>query len=136
MTPFYMTLQPTGDEIVIATFEAQPRSSDPEDAEAAVAIRSIPDITARIWKGTTLNGNEVEVAIVRLVKIHRFDLAQMEERFVELQEAGEAMEQLPDLIPVGRTYPDGVPCDHPGCLRHITHPCEGCGRVEGRSPRG
>lgn len=21
--------------------------------------------------------------------------------------------------------PDGVPCSHPGCLRHVTHPCEG-----------
>ena len=28
---------------------------------------------------------------------------------------------------------DGVPCDHPGCLHHISHPCEGCGRVGGIS---
>lgn len=28
---------------------------------------------------------------------------------------------------------DGDPCDHPGCLHHVTHPCEGCGRVAGRS---
>lgn len=28
--------------------------------------------------------------------------------------------------------PDGVPCKHPGCLSHISHPCEGCGRVGGR----
>jgi hypothetical protein len=28
---------------------------------------------------------------------------------------------------------DGEPCTHPGCLRHLTHPCEGCGRVGGRS---
>lgn len=27
---------------------------------------------------------------------------------------------------------DGVPCGHPGCLSHISHPCEGCGRVGGR----
>jgi len=33
----------------------------------------------------------------------------------------------------GDKLPDGVPCKHPGCLRHITHPCEGCGRVAGRS---
>lgn len=26
-------------------------------------------------------------------------------------------------------YPDGVPCDHPGCASHISHPCEGCGRI-------
>jgi len=32
----------------------------------------------------------------------------------------------------GSDLPDGVPCKHPGCLAHITHPCEGCGRVGGR----
>lgn len=28
---------------------------------------------------------------------------------------------------------DGVPCAHPGCLHHVSHPCEGCGRVAGVS---
>ena len=27
---------------------------------------------------------------------------------------------------------DGIPCNHPGCLSHVTHPCEGCGRTAGR----
>lgn len=27
---------------------------------------------------------------------------------------------------------DGEPCTwHPHCLNHITHPCEGCGRIAG-----
>jgi hypothetical protein len=30
------------------------------------------------------------------------------------------------------TYEDGQPCKHPGCLKHVTHPCEGCGRYVGR----
>lgn len=25
-------------------------------------------------------------------------------------------------------YGDGQPCNHPGCMAHISHPCEGCGR--------
>ncbi len=29
---------------------------------------------------------------------------------------------------------DGEPCHHPGCLNHVTHACEGCGRVAGRNP--
>lgn len=29
-------------------------------------------------------------------------------------------------------YRDGEPCEHPGCLQHVTHPCEGCGRIQGR----
>lgn len=28
--------------------------------------------------------------------------------------------------------PDGVPCSHSGCLSHLSHPCEGCGRIGGR----
>jgi ethanolamine utilization protein EutP (predicted NTPase) len=27
---------------------------------------------------------------------------------------------------------DGEPCSHKGCLSHISHPCEGCGRIGGR----
>jgi len=30
------------------------------------------------------------------------------------------------------TIRDGEPCLHPGCLQHITHPCEVCHRVGGR----
>ena len=26
---------------------------------------------------------------------------------------------------------DGVPCGHRGCLSHVSHPCEGCGRIAG-----
>jgi hypothetical protein len=27
---------------------------------------------------------------------------------------------------------DGVPCGHAGCLSHVSHACEGCGRIAGR----
>jgi len=27
---------------------------------------------------------------------------------------------------------EGEPCSHQGCLNHISHPCEGCGRIGGR----
>lgn len=27
---------------------------------------------------------------------------------------------------------DGEPCKHPGCLSHLSHPCEGCGRIGGK----
>lgn len=30
--------------------------------------------------------------------------------------------------------PDGYPCPHPGCLSHISHPCEECGRTGGLTP--
>lgn len=28
-------------------------------------------------------------------------------------------------------YKDGEPCNHVGCLHHVTHPCEVCGRICG-----
>jgi len=31
-------------------------------------------------------------------------------------------------------FKDGVPCSHPGCASHVTHPCEGCGRIGARTP--
>ena len=27
---------------------------------------------------------------------------------------------------------DGEPCSHKGCLSHISHPCQGCGRIAGK----
>lgn len=33
-----------------------------------------------------------------------------------------------------KPWKDGVPCNHPGCFNHITHPCEGCGRIGGKYP--
>jgi hypothetical protein len=29
-------------------------------------------------------------------------------------------------------YKNGQPCPHPGCLNHSTHPCEICGRINGK----
>jgi hypothetical protein len=29
-------------------------------------------------------------------------------------------------------WKNGQPCNHKGCLSHITHPCEGCGRIAGK----
>jgi hypothetical protein len=37
---------------------------------------------------------------------------------------------LTDVL-AARQLPDGVPCEHRGCLHHISHPCEGCGRIAG-----
>lgn len=30
-------------------------------------------------------------------------------------------------------FVEGVPCSHPGCFNHLTHPCDGCGRIGGHS---
>ncbi|CAN5951031.1 unnamed protein product [Sphagnum jensenii] len=32
---------------------------------------------------------------------------------------------------VRQKFADGVSCGHAGCLSHVSHPCEGCGRVGG-----
>lgn len=38
---------------------------------------------------------------------------------------------LPAPQPKPRHWRDGDPCNHPGCLSHRSHPCEGCGRIGG-----
>ena len=37
----------------------------------------------------------------------------------------------PEIPQPGPRLKPGQPCKHPGCLAHVTHPCEGCGRTGG-----
>jgi hypothetical protein len=56
-------------------------------------------------------------------------------RWTRGKELGVTMSAKEIQLHLEHRYPlrDGEPCSHPGCLRHLTHPCEGCGRVGGRS---
>jgi hypothetical protein len=31
-----------------------------------------------------------------------------------------------------KNIPEGYPCKHKGCLSHVSHPCEVCGRTVGK----
>lgn len=44
-----------------------------------------------------------------------------------------AMNDEEHWLYLGYRLRDGEPCSHPGCLSHISHPCEGCGRIGGVS---
>lgn len=44
-----------------------------------------------------------------------------------------ALVKTPKIASGAADLRDGVACGHPGCLSHISHPCEGCGRIGGRS---
>ena len=50
-------------------------------------------------------------------------------KWVKLGDVARAAEMRASWL---ANLPDGVPCDHPGCLSHITHPCEVCGRIGGK----
>lgn len=41
-----------------------------------------------------------------------------------------------EVIIPRRQLADGVPCGHAGCLSHLSHPCEGCGRIGGQLEEG
>ena len=47
------------------------------------------------------------------------------------EECGRFLPWTPWPMDDDSVYADGVPCNHPGCLSHVSHPCEGCGRVSG-----
>lgn len=60
------------------------------------------------------------------------DIAGYMEKWTEIQIARE-MFTTPRSIWIATLKPH-EPCDHPGCLHHVTHPCEGCGRIAGQWP--
>lgn len=41
-------------------------------------------------------------------------------------------DDLAGPLPERRQLREHEPCEHPGCLHHVSHPCEGCGRTAGR----
>lgn len=43
----------------------------------------------------------------------------------------ESLERQREWLERIKNLPDGVPCGHLGCLSHVSHPCEGCGRIAG-----
>ena len=43
--------------------------------------------------------------------------------------SGIVAEKLEDVLLF--FYDSQQPCPHPGCLHHVTHACEGCGRFNG-----
>lgn len=43
----------------------------------------------------------------------------------------ERMAEITMTLPLP-AHKDGKPCSHTGCLNHVTHSCEGCGRIVGK----
>ena len=57
---FYMKIVPTGDEMVLLEMSAP-------DGKAT------EQLTARVWRGITQSGHEIEVAVVKILKIDELD---------------------------------------------------------------
>jgi hypothetical protein len=64
---------------------------------------------------------------ILVVENNAEDLAPHVERYLSVLEAEgyEIVRRTNDLK-------DGEPCTHPECSHHISHPCEGCGRIGAR----
>jgi len=77
------------------------------DKEIAELRKTIDIATDTLWKDTA-------------------EIAEKDKRIAELESKSSVHE--PDVH-----LEDGKPCSHKGCLSHITHPCEGCGRIAGRT---
>jgi hypothetical protein len=94
-----------------------------------------PDIFAATYDPVELLGETLANAIIDhiLACQQRFGkpITTSDVAHIIRQHLGET--QPRELPPLPESPPDGVPCSHPGCLHHLSHPCEGCGRVGGRS---
>lgn len=53
-------------------------------------------------------------------------------RITSVEARGIYARKLFNSLSTVKIYADGEPCKHPGCLSHLTHPCEGCGRIGGK----
>lgn len=99
---FLMTIGPTADEIVGATLHVQPRVAEAEELTEAIneALKTLPEIKARIWKGHTNEGYPVEVAVLRFVRME----PEEQERLDNLIKTTTLPTELPDPG-VGRGKP-------------------------------
>jgi hypothetical protein len=53
--------------------------------------------------------------------------------FTHVKPPAAQQELVAAILSQRQKLPDGVACAHPGCLSHVSHPCEGCGRIAGHS---
>ena len=80
--------------------------------------------------GTLCEQYETEVALnQRIAELEEFNKGQIGIITKLLEKNGNLEAELASHAVL---YMLGEPCKHPGCLQHITHPCEHCGRTAGR----
>lgn len=92
----------------------------PGDSAFNICADVGPTIPGHIWLGTTCENQEMaDKRIPHLLKVSAAI------RFISAEPLLEAMD-----IELVRNRP----CPHPGCLNHVTHPCEVCGYQRGRLP--
>jgi hypothetical protein len=120
-----------------------PETKRDEGREALVELIRKP--LARMWNG--IYGDEAKAAIEALSKLAAAPTPQSQDAPSEpikitcpqcsaglyAKSTADGWMTIISTPPPSepRRYQDGEPCDHPGCLSHVTHPCEGCGRIAG-----
>lgn len=63
----------------------------------------------------------------RDVKTGQLEIYENEEYCKKRNRSGMSVDQVSVNKPI-----DGLPCSHAGCLSHVSHACEGCGRIRGK----
>ena len=82
------------------------------------------------------DGNRQPVMATRFGAVTDEDARQWRELMGGVRRARpvDDMSDVPKLN--GPIYKNGESCGHPGCLNHVTHPCEKCGRLGGKTAIG
>lgn len=104
--------------------------AEPSPQPATGAASDAPDVA--IPMGTALQ--RLGARLADLLDDEAFNNIETNYLIPAIRELEKAPQPSADVVVhPGKAIPDGVPCGHPGCLHHVSHPCEGCGRVAGRS---
>ncbi|MDY6895008.1 MAG: hypothetical protein SVO01_06280 [Thermotogota bacterium] len=79
--------------------------------------------------GNTIIGDEL-LDIVKIIERCRKEMCQAVAK--SIKEAHSFSQVEVEKKPENIAPKPGESCGHPGCLQHVSHPCEGCGRIAGR----
>lgn len=93
----------------------------PESDEGEVA-----DIMLNLYAYANEQGYNIQASLDKKMEKNR------KKSFYDYQQKTQLKKRLGLQLPT--QYRVGQPCSHPGCLNHVTHPCDGCGRYRAGLP--
>jgi len=85
------------------------------------------ELLQKVEKGVSGRSREISISICREGKDPDF-ISDPEIKIISTGDGVAGAELNLGFFKV-KSFEDGIPCSNPGCLSHVKHPCEECGRI-------